>query len=135
MDLEDMLEDMGISSPFQGKTDPTDLFYHELTSDSQTKHHKLYNCRYWLAGQISIINLMEKNGLYIRKNSADSTGARLAPASNKELTRSLLEVYFLTYHAPRFDASSGHTPCDMSRLLDKVLEHPEIIRTMNERGA
>lgn len=126
--LDQMLADLEAPNAFKNMS-PEEQFYHELTVSTV----KIYNCKYWLDGQIKIIYSLEYEGKFLMKSIGTGAGLTYTQIPKQEIGRSLLKIYFRAYHKARFENLTGRRACDIDKLLDLVLTNDEIKHTINQR--
>ncbi len=118
-------EDLGLAPP--PAATPELGFFEELT---QGKMPKIHNVQYWLKHELFVYtHLMGKNWLVSKPH-----GAARQQVSIKELTRGLLEYYFLMAYHARFHnerAKERGMLVDMDKFLDLVLDYPTIQKLIN----
>jgi len=123
MNIFDQIEqDLGIS-PEPAAT-PELGFFNELT---QGKMPKIHNAQYWLKHELYVYtSLFEKNWIVSKPH-----GPTRQQVSFKELTRALLEYYFLMAYHARFvneRAKEQGKLVDLQKFLDLVMEYPTILK-------
>lgn len=132
--LDDMLSDVvaGVPAHIHNMTSE-ERFYHDLTS-ANAKFQKIFNCRYWLNHQLSVFcSMMGDNPTWLlsKPHKAQRIGV-----SVQEVAREFLRYYMQSNYLTRFtSAIDGRKPCDMNMVLDMVLDHPEIKRTIGQYHA
>lgn len=113
-------EDLGIV-PEPAAT-PELGFFNYLT---EGKMPRIHNVQYWLKHELYVyIHLINNNYIVSKPH-----GAGRLQVSTKELTRSLLEYYFLMMYNPRFENARAQEQgklVDMNKFLDLVLEYSTI---------
>ena len=120
-EYEDFDALMGMTPP---EPDTPEIeFYRELTEEG--KYKRIGNCIFWLRHELYIHVHMQQAQL----NVYIPSGAGLRKATLKEVTRVLLEYYFLQHHHARFDnprAKEMGREANIQIFLNLVLENPSI---------
>jgi hypothetical protein len=106
---------------------PEERFYYDMTSG---KYSKIYNCRYWLNQELSVCNhLINDNSWIIGKSNKIGR----VQVSLHELARSLVKYYLQMTNLPRFTTNTeGKPSANIETVLDMMLAHPEISRTISQ---
>lgn len=128
LSIDDMLDGLGAPDVLRGMT-PEQRFYTHLTTG---KHTKLYNCRYWLDHELSVFNSLNDKNWFVSKLSKTTEGATRVQVPLVDLSRALLQYYFQMIYLTMFTDTHNRPACNMDTLLDLVMGHEEIKRTINQ---
>lgn len=121
MNIFDEIDEMlGIEKP--ATVTPEIDFYNELT---QGKMPKIHNAQYWFKHQLFVYTSFTEKNWIVSKLS----GPGRVQVPIKEVSRALLEYYFLmVYHAKFFNdrARERGMLVDLQKFLDLIIEYPTI---------
>lgn len=127
---DEMFDELGAVDPLMGRTPEGALFYEHTESN----RNKIACARHWLHHELYLLHhLMACDWLVCKMGRSGAGSIARVQVPTADIAREMLKYYYHMTALPRFQNSSHRPAADIDVFLDLIMQHPEIIRTINQK--